>query len=196
MEQIQQHQQEAEEREKNRQASIIKTYLDKLEPLFINKLKFWFFADQELVIKIFKTWCGMKKMLRLDVKKYQNRSVVYCDILFHHNDINTTTYKKEDIWISCMFTVFVIDTNGRIDNVKNLIQEFHIVWKSKDFKIIKFLPQLLNIVMLAIANKEVCLPKIDKTYYQISDVMLILKEQDLDLSELINPLTDIYLLMR
>lgn len=177
--------------ELERQAKIIRPYLDKLESQIDEKnLKtFWTFPDRVGFKKIHKSTDDIKKQVKSDIPRYQNRPLVRFSIAFHQCEKDTSTHRKDDIWLGVQFTVFYIDKDGRIDNPVNHATGCHFIWQSGDFKTTKFSLKLLEEIMYPVVDrKQSCTSLMG---FPLTGILKQLKSKKIDLNEYLNPLAGV-----
>lgn len=177
--------------EKERQAKIIRPYLERLEAQVDEKnlRTFFVFPDRTGFKKIHMNVKEMKKFVLTNVDKYKNRPVVFFTISFHHDEPDNSLHRKFDIWMGCGFTVFYMDDNCRFDNPMKPAFGGHYMWKTEDFKTTKFSLKLIEEIMYPVVAKKTDFTSL--LGYRITEVITILKKIKVDLSDILNPLAGV-----
>jgi hypothetical protein len=180
----------ADKVEKDRQAVIIRSYLDKLQAQIKEKNleSFWTFPDRKGFKKIHIGRDDIEKLVKSDIKKYQNRPVVHFSLHFYHNEKNTFE-RKMDIWFGVLFTTYELDKDCRMNNPLSHISGGHAIWKTEDFKVTKFSLKLIEELMYpVVARKHSCT---SITGVKITKILADLKRKRVNLDDLLTPLAGV-----
>ena len=176
---------------KERQANIIRPYLDNLQAQIQEKgiQDFWTFSDRKGFKKFRGSMSKVQKLLKSDIPKYKNRKIAYFTIMFHQNEKEDSLHRKFDIWMNASFTITQIDSKGSMDNPLRTSLGANISWKSDDFKTTKFSLKLIEELMYPVNDKIAGYTSL--MGFPVTWVLEDLKKKKIDLSEFCNPLAGV-----
>lgn len=177
--------------EKQRQAEIIRPYLEKLHTQIYEKniQEFWTFTDRKSFKKFYGKIAEVRKFLKSDIHRFQNRKIAYFAIAFHNKEKETTMHRVNDIWLTVTFTVYHLDDKCNMNNSLHPATGGNIVWKTEDFALTKFSLSLMQNILYAVSDEIALYTSI--IGFQISYVLKDLKKKRLDLYTCCKPLANI-----
>lgn len=183
---------ELKKKEYARTSKLIIAHLDSLaEQLQEKELhSFWAFPDRATFEKTNKTSVAqMEKKIKKNPKRYANRRVARIMICSHHDEKETSFYRKEDIWLTVAINIYQINDKADMQGRDNPSWGCTFIWETEDFKITKISLRLLERIMKIVATKEITCESL--VGYALHKIIKMFAKKGHDLSDLLSPLAGV-----